>query len=119
MKIMTFRKWKWLHRLVYFGGVLAVLHTWSIGTHLGSGLVQVISFIALIVLAGLELFRVTTLLSKKYKKLKIQKHFISLFIFLWLTATILIGSIPYLVDTYRDTHSNHDEHSHSEGDSHE
>ena len=111
INIMTYRKWKWLHRLVYAGGVLAVLHIWSIGTHLGSVLVQIVSFVALIILSGLELFRIATLLSKKHQLLNVKKYFNLFFLATWLVVILLIGSIPKVVDSYRDNHSSHDEQS--------
>lgn len=119
IKIMTYKKWKWLHRLGYIGGVFSVLHVWSLGTHLGSGFVQLISFGALVILSGLELFRVVTLLARKYKSLEVKSNFIISYLVLWLVTIALIGSIPYVVDSYRSDHSKHDNSSHGGGHSHE
>jgi len=65
ISFMTFRRWKWLHRLVYGGGVLAILHIWSVGTHLSYSPIQIIAFIALSILIGLEGFRDELSLSAK------------------------------------------------------
>ncbi len=113
---MTFRRWKWLHRLVYAGGVLAVLHIWSIGTHVGYSVVQLIAFVALAGLSGLEMFRLTTLASRKptfYTRTK--PLFYTTFVLAWGICIGIIASIPVYVDTYRSSHgheqndSQHDE----------
>lgn len=68
---MTYRRWKWLHRLTYVAGVAVILHIWIIGTHVGEQLVQIIAFDMLAVLFGLELTRVYRLLKgKKINKLR-------------------------------------------------
>jgi DMSO/TMAO reductase YedYZ heme-binding membrane subunit len=97
---MTFTRWKWLHRLVYVGGVLAVLHIWSIGTHLEYDWVRLTAFVGLSLLAVLEAYRTLTLLSRKYNLLKDTGEFI---VFHTLASLILIGlilSIPSLVPSY-------------------
>jgi sulfoxide reductase heme-binding subunit YedZ len=108
MKFMTFRKWKWLHRLVYTGGILAVLHIWSIGTHLSYTNIQLIAFAALIILAGLELFRTTKLLNEKYFHLA-KSEAATLFITCWVVISLAIFMIPVAIQNY---HSRHVESSH-------
>lgn len=112
---MTFRRWKWLHRLVYFGGIMAVLHIWSIGTHLTYSTVQLAALIALVLLAGLELFRVTKLVNRTYLRFgKIEAA--TLFLSMWIVVTLLILSIPVLVQNYHGQHSDHGSATtHSEG----
>lgn len=100
---MTFKKWKWLHRLVYIGGVVAVLHIWSIGTHLAYTPVQVVALIALIVLAGLELFRVTKLLNRKHLHLE-RLESGTVFLTLWVIVSVLILMLPFAVQNYHSQH---------------
>lgn len=110
---MTFRKWKWLHRLVYAAGILVILHIWSIGTHLVYTHVQIAAFIALFILSGLELYRVTKLISAKYL------HFgkagaVTLFISMWVMVSFLVASIPSLVQNYHGRHDDHKGSQHTE-----
>lgn len=106
VKVMTFRWWKWLHRLVYIGGVVAVLHIWTVGTHLAYSSVQVAAFAALIVLSGLELYRVTKLVNQKYLHLG-RAEAATLFMALWIMAVTIIGSIPVVVRNYHSRHADH------------
>lgn len=103
---MTFRRWKWLHRLGYAGGILAVLHIWTIGTHLSYDGVQLAAFIALAVLSGLELVRVTKLLNKKYLHFH-KDEMVVLFICLWGLVIVLLLSVPLLVKNYHGGHTHH------------
>lgn len=105
---MTFRKWKWLHRLVYGGLILVVLHIWTIGTHLAYPHVQWVAFVALAVLAGLELFRTTKLINDKYLHLDKSEAMI-LWLAMWVIVVAGIGCIPVFVQNY---HSKHVSHSH-------
>lgn len=109
VKYMTFRRWKWLHRLVYVAGILAVMHVWSIGTHLAYGGVQIGAFAALVVLSGLELFRVTKLVNEKYLHLA-KTEATTLFVTLWAIVVALILAIPFLVQNYHSKHESHETH---------
>ena len=53
---LSFRKWKLLHRLVYFAGIFILVHTVMLGTHYSdlSGIVSQVTFIALAFLLFLE-----------------------------------------------------------------
>lgn len=106
VKKMTFRWWKWLHRLVYIGGVLAVLHIWSIGTHLAYGGVQLAAFIALVILAGMELFRVTRIVNQKYLHLS-RPEAATLWTAVWAIVSIAILLIPLFVQNYHSRHTDH------------
>jgi len=103
---MTFRWWKWLHRLVYFGGILVILHIWTIGTHLAYTNVQIAALVGLIILSGLELFRVTKLLNRKYLKLA-RTEAATVFLALWVIVVGLVLAIPVLVDNYHSRHTDH------------
>lgn len=107
ISFMTFRKWKWLHRFVYGSFVLAVLHIWTIGTHLAYPAVKWAAFTALVVLAGLELFRVTKLLNDKYLHVDLGERAI-LFISAWAIVSALIAAIPVFVGNYHSQHVGHD-----------
>jgi len=53
---MTFPKWKLLHRFIYLGGILVLVHTVMLGTHFSnlSDLIPQITFVALAFLLLLE-----------------------------------------------------------------
>lgn len=104
VKFMTYRKWKWLHRFVYIAGVLAVLHIWSIGTHLAYGGVQLTALIALAVLSGLELFRVTKTLNEKLLHLGKTEAGI-LFAALWVMVVSCILLLPVMMQNYHSKHT--------------
>jgi len=114
VKFMTFRKWKLLHRLVYIGGVLALLHIWTIGTHLAYDNVQLVVFIALVVLSGLELYRITKLLNNTYFHLD-KAEAVTLYVSSWVLVAALIYMVPAFVQNYHSRHSDHNDTSHNEG----
>lgn len=107
VKFMTFRRWKWLHRLTYIGGVVAMLHVWTIGTHLAYGGVQIAMFTALAVLAGLELYRTSRLLNDKYLQLE-KAEMIVMFVALWAIAATLMLAVPHYVKNYHGRHHSGD-----------
>ena len=113
VSFMTFRWWKWLHRLVYAGGILVILHIWSIGTHLAYSNIQIAAFIALIILSGLELFRVTKLVNAKYLHLN-KAEAATLWVSMWAIVVVLIACIPAFVQNYHSRHSDHQGSQHTE-----
>lgn len=113
VKFMTYRKWKWLHRLVYIGGVFALLHIWTIGTHLAYSHVQLIAFIALLVLAGLELYRTTKLVNDKYLHLN-KTEAMTLYVSSWVIISALILMTPVFIQNYHSRHNDHNTTTHSE-----
>ncbi|MEO7904527.1 MAG: ferric reductase-like transmembrane domain-containing protein [Candidatus Saccharimonadales bacterium] len=106
IEFMTFRKWKWLHRLVYIAGLLALLHIWTIGTHLAYSNVQWLAFFALAILIGLESYRLITLLAKNHAALSNKDYFLVAFMTLWIVWLGLIASIPAIVQNYHSQHAN-------------
>lgn len=103
---MTPKRWKNLHRLVYIAGVLALIHIWSIGTHLAYSGVQIAAFVALAVLAGLEMYRLSVVLNEKYFHFA-KTESMTVFITLWSIVVALILAIPFLVDNYHSAHETH------------
>lgn len=103
VKYMTFVRWKWLHQLVYLGGVLAMLHIWMIGTHLAYTGTRVGVFIMLVILLGLELYRITKLINDKYLQFGRAEMFI-VFLALWLITTTFIFVLPSYVQNYHSRH---------------
>lgn len=106
---MTFKRWKLLHRLVYIAWVLVVLHIWTVGTHLAYTGVQWAIFIALVVLAGLELYKITKKLNDRFIRFG-KTEAITLFISSWAIVAALILMTPSVVRNY---HTQHTEHSKS------
>lgn len=109
VRFMTFRRWKWLHRLVYLGGVLVILHIWTIGTHLAYGWVQLPSFVALVTLAGLELHRSIELLNTSYLKMG-KPEVRMIFVSLWVAISICILALPTYLQNYHGRHIKHNNH---------
>jgi len=98
--------WKRIHRLVYVAGALIILHVWTIGTHLMSPVVQIISFTALMVLFGLESFRFTHFLSRKYSYFGKAEALI-LSIILWAIIGIFLLMLPTIIGNYHSAHMEH------------
>lgn len=108
VKLMTFKRWKLLHRLVYIGWVLVILHIWTIGTHLAYSGVQWAAFAALAVLAGFELYKIVRKLNEKYFHLE-KAETVTLFVSSWLLIAGLILMTPLLVQNYHSKHADHSE----------
>jgi DMSO/TMAO reductase YedYZ heme-binding membrane subunit len=106
VKFMTYKRWKWLHRLVYTAFILVVLHVWSIGTHLAYPPIQLAALAALVLLSGLELLRFTKSISDKYLHLN-RTELYTLFLAAWICVVALIVSIPAFVQNYHSRHTDH------------
>jgi sulfoxide reductase heme-binding subunit YedZ len=104
IRFMTFKRWKLLHQLVYIGGILAVLHVWSIGTHLSYSGVQIAAFVALAVISGLETYRTVKLLAKRFAKLQQEDYFTALFLGVWAVIIAAILLLPLLMQSYHGKH---------------
>jgi DMSO/TMAO reductase YedYZ heme-binding membrane subunit len=117
IKFMTFRKWKWLHRFVYLGCVLIILHVWMIGTHVAYSWMQIATFIPLSVLFALEAWCIAAKLAERHPALKTQDYYIGLAVGLWVTASTLLLMLPALVQNYHSEHhsgqAGHSAHTHS------
>lgn len=106
VKAMTYRKWKWLHRFVYFAGVLAIIHVWMIGTHLAYSWVQIVALVALGVLLALEFFVLIRTLNRKYLHLA-RSEAGALFLTMWAIAMAIILAMPVIVQNYHSRHTEH------------
>ena len=64
---LSFPRWKLLHRLVYIGGILIMIHALLLGTHFSSfsGIIFQITFFALAFLIFLEVPRIDGILVRK------------------------------------------------------
>lgn len=111
IELMTFKRWKLVHRFVYIGGVLVILHIWMIGTHLAYTWAQVSGVLALGLLGGLEIARLVSTLNQKYFHFNRAEAW-TMGIALWMVLLALIVSIPGLVQNY---HGRHTTHQHSQG----
>lgn len=110
---MTFRKWKWLHRLVYTAGILVILHIWTIGTHLAYTEMQIAGYLALVTLIALEMFRTVSLLNDKYFKL-MRSEAVVMWLALWAVVAMLLFAMPKYIQNYHSRHSDHGGHSQQE-----
>lgn len=89
IKIMTFRCWKWLHRLTYLAGVAVIVHVWMIGTHTANSILTYTIFQLLVVLFGLEAIRISRQLSSNGFKLWLAR-LTGLVIWIGLAAGLLL-----------------------------
>lgn len=105
IKFMTFRRWKWLHRLGYLGFTLVLIHIWTVGTHLSYGYVQIIAVFLLGTLAALESNRLVRIWNQKWKLLSPTEAFATT-MSLWIVLLGLIFAIPILFDNYHAAHHN-------------
>lgn len=112
IEFMTFRKWKWLHRLVYLASVLVILHIWTIGTHLAYSWAQVGGFVALAVLSGLEILSTVRFLNRKHLHFNRSEAAV-LAVSLWGILLVLLIALPALVQNYHSRHTTG--HNHSQG----
>lgn len=108
VRYMTYRKWKWLHRFVYLAFILVVLHVWSIGTHLAYTEMQLLSFVMLVILSGLELFRIVKIANAKRLHLN-KTESVTLFLAAWACVVALIVALPAVVQNYHSRHTDHSE----------
>jgi methionine sulfoxide reductase heme-binding subunit len=104
IRFMTFRKWKWLHRFVYIGSVLVLLHVWLIGTHVAYDAVQLGGFAAIALLLGLETWRMTRELAKKYPEFGRKPEFYTLILATWVMCMTLLFLLPSIVSNYHSAH---------------
>lgn len=106
IRFMTFRKWKWLHRFIYIAGILAILHVWTIGTHLAYVGMQISGFSALSFLIGLEVLRAAKKMNSKNNVLsRAELGVVALTI--WVTVSVALLAMPVLVQNYHSRHLDH------------
>ncbi|HYH75288.1 MAG TPA: ferric reductase-like transmembrane domain-containing protein [Candidatus Saccharimonadales bacterium] len=113
IRFMTFRRWKWLHRLIYAGGILIILHVWMIGSLLVFDAVRAGAFLLLTVFFALESWRTVVAAVKKYPELQRRDYIVVLTVSLWAFWTVLLVSLPALVQNYHDARHG-EEHGHVE-----
>jgi methionine sulfoxide reductase heme-binding subunit len=105
IKAMTLRRWKWLHRLVYAGGILVILHVWMIGTHVSYVRVQQLLFGLLVVFFALEAYRIAFGLRKKVSLLKPLPRAWAFGILLFAFCTAVLWYMPRIVPNFHNKHS--------------
>lgn len=99
--VLKFRQWKALQRVSYGAGIIAIMHVWIIGSHVGSWVVQIIVFGALVLLFGLQSWRISIKLTEKRRVLYART--ISLIVWMVLCGG-LIGMKLYVV-SYSKNHT--------------
>lgn len=105
---MTPPRWKLLHRLIYAGGILIILHVWMIGTHVVYPWVKISGLVALAIFFGLESWRITNNLAKRFQGLNHKDYMIVLAINIWAVWIALLLILPSLVNNHHSEHRNHD-----------
>jgi DMSO/TMAO reductase YedYZ heme-binding membrane subunit len=110
---MTFRRWKWLHRLVYIAGILLILHVWMIGTHTAEPLIMAILFGLLVVFFGLESWRMAQVFAARFKEFQSKDYLMIMFVGMWLSLTVALACVPALTGNYHTRHTSGAEHGHA------
>lgn len=120
IRLMTFRKWKWLHRFVYLGGLLIILHAWVIGTHIAYSWVQLAAFIPLSLLFALEAWSVVGKLARRYEVLRTTGNSVTIAVCIWLITSLWLFMLPVFVQSYHSqTHPSHGSSGQDDGADHE
>lgn len=99
-----FKHWKALSRISYGAGLITILHVWIIGTHVTSSLIQLAAFEALVLLFGLEAWRLKAGFKKRgFSTLK------SLFMVfgIWLVLTMSLLLMKLYVVSFSKTNASH------------
>lgn len=102
VELLTFPRWKRIHRFAYLAGVLVLLHVWMVGTHAASATYQVVLFLLLTIFLGLEAYRITKSLSRKFKELQRKDLFVPLFLCIWLVFVSAVRLTPEVIGNYHD-----------------
>ena len=97
---MTYRRWKWLHRSVYLGGVLIILHVWMIGTHAAYGSVQLVATVLLAMLFALEAIRVGQQLADRFPKIRQNNYLVTVIVYIWLFCMSMLVIMSGRVQSY-------------------
>lgn len=105
IEIMTFRRWKRLHRFVYLAGVVVIIHVWLIGTHMENNTIKIVSSLLLGILFGLESRRVANSLAARFKFSAAKKNSLFAVLFVVLTASLFL--LPLLTKNYHSQHQDH------------
>lgn len=103
VRIMTYRKWKWLHRFVYAAAVLAMLHIWTIGTHLAYSPTQITVFVLLALLIGLELYRIIKQLNERFLHVD-RVEMAGMVLAVWVMLCAGVAFVPSLIHNYHSAH---------------
>ncbi len=93
VKLLTYKRWKLLHRFIYLAGIFILVHAVMLGTHFQnlSGLIPQILWVALAFLFILEALRVDRYLLTRYQF--VPKIGISLFII----SVVLFSSLLFVL----------------------
>ena len=121
-KVITFmtpKRWKLLHRLIYGGGILIILHVWMIGTHIAYSWVKVSAVVLLAIFFALESLRIAKNLTAKYRDLDTKEYLATIAFCIWVVWMTLLLSIPGVVKNYHSEHHSKHPSSNIQGDKNE
>ncbi len=107
IKVMTFPRWKMLHRFVYPAGLLIIVHIWLIGTHAEKSVVRIAGFVALGILFALEAMRISNIIAIRYKMDRARNVLVFVMLFVLMTGALFL--LPVLTKNYHSEH--HDDNS--------
>jgi DMSO/TMAO reductase YedYZ heme-binding membrane subunit len=111
---MTYKRWKWLHRLGYAAGITVLLHAWIIGSHVQYLYIKAITGICLALLFYLESVRLTRQLARRYNDFTQKELFYTLVICIWTILMGLLIALPRLAPDYHAVHNDHGNEVHHE-----
>jgi DMSO/TMAO reductase YedYZ heme-binding membrane subunit len=103
IKYMSYRRWKWLHRLIYIGLILALLHIWALGTHLLYPGVRIVFYVMILALIAIELYPNIRRINDKYLHLKTSERIV-LFLASWALAAITVYTVPGFIQNVNSEH---------------
>lgn len=91
--MLGYHRWKWFQRLVYLCGILIIFHVWAIGIHFTPGLIRDICLVALVILFGLESWRMVDFLVERYHWRTFVKYL--LFVVMWAVSVLLLAWVSF------------------------
>lgn len=107
IKFLTMPRWKQIHRLGYTAGILALVHVWMVGTHVGRLNVSIVAFCLLAILFGLESYRISLAAASKWRLPR--KNQIAVFLICWYFLSYSLALVPQILPNYHgERHSSED-----------
>lgn len=102
IKVMTFRRWKWLHRFVYLAGGLIIVHIWLIGSHARQPWIAWAAFAAIAVLLALESLRLGREVAAKWQLPQSEAWSTATALFIVMVLALL--ALPSLAESHGGGH---------------
>lgn len=112
IRFITYKRWKWLHRITYLAFILVLLHIWTIGSHAAYSAVQLTALVALLVLVGLETYRTLANANKKWQFIDSKSSLGIMMCVVMIGWVSLLVTVPTTIESYHTRHHGGVEHDH-------